>query len=121
MIQLIINGTDYTNYIEFQSPKESLSQVQSSEVYTNAQGLERPDISGSHDKLTYTLKCLTPELVASLGSLAVKSSFNCQINGENPTQFSLEEFSKHIMIKSPELELWSVSITLLSIYYGGES
>lgn len=121
MIQLIINGTDYTNYIEFQSPKESLSQVQSSEVYTNAQGLEKPDISGSHDKLTYTLKCLSPELITSLGELSVKNYFNCQINGRDPAQFSLDEFSKHIMLKTPELELWSASITLQSIFYGGES
>ena len=121
MIQLIINGTDYTNYIEFQSPKESLSQVQSSEVYTNAQGLEKPDISGSHDELTYTLKCLSPELIESLGELTVKNNFSCQINGGEPAQFSLEEFSKRIMLKTPDLELWTASITLQSIYYGGDT
>lgn len=121
MIQLIIDGTDYTKYIEFQSPKESLEQIQSGNTYTNAQGLSIPDITGSHDKKTYILKCLPPELVESLGALTIKNSFNCQIDGGDIAQYSLEEFSKNIMLKSPELELWSVSITLLSIYYGGES
>lgn len=121
MIQLIIDGIDYTNYIEFQTPKETLSQVQSSDVYKNAQGLEIPDISGSHEKLTYTLKCLSPELITSLGALSVKNYFNCQINGGDPAQFSLEEFSKRIMLKTPDLELWTASITLQSIYYGGDT
>lgn len=118
MIQLILDGVDYSNFIEFQTPKESLSPVQQSEIYTNAQGLEKPDISGSHERVSYTLKCLSPELTASLGDLMKKSSFNAQINGGETAEYSLEEFNKSIILKSPDLELWQASITIQSVYFG---
>lgn len=109
---LVINGHDYSRYVENKGVGWSRNDLDTDQTTRTKDGRMRRDKIGTKRKLSYSMMHMTRELMAQLDDDLSKDTFSAtyrDLHGTQTREFYCSSFSATISTVQDENDIWSAA------------